>query len=50
MKICIVSNYKKNGYGESSRPYFLSVNLLKQGHRILHLCEHEGKEDGIEYI
>ena len=50
MKICIVSNYKKNGYGESTRPYYLSVNLLKQGHRILHLCEHEGVEDGIEYI
>lgn len=50
MNICIVSNYKKNGYGESTRPYFLSVNLLKQGHRVLHLCEHEGEEDGIEYI
>jgi hypothetical protein len=37
MKICIVSNYKKNGYGESSRPYFLSVNLLKQGHRTLNI-------------
>jgi hypothetical protein len=50
MKICIVSNYRKNGYGESSRPYFLSINLHKQGHQILHLCEHEGNEDGIEYM
>ncbi len=50
MKICFVSNYKKNGYGESSRPYFLSINLLNQGHRILHVCDYEGKDDGIEYI
>ena len=50
MRICIVSNYKKNGYGESSRPYFLSIDLLKQGHQILHLCHHEGVEDGIEYL
>lgn len=50
MKICIVSNYKKNGYGESTRPYYLSINLLKQGHRILHLCDHEGTEGGIEYV
>lgn len=50
MNICIISNYKKNGYGESTRPYYLSINLKEQGHRILHLCEHEGAEDGIEYI
>ena len=50
MKICIVSNYKKNGYGESTRPYYLSINLLKLGHQILHLCEHQGTEDGIEYV
>jgi glycosyltransferase involved in cell wall biosynthesis len=50
MKICFVSNYKKNGYGESTRPYYLSRNLLKQGHTILHLCDHAGYEDGIEYI
>ena len=50
MKICFVSNYKKNGYGESTRPYYLSRNLLRQGHSILHLCDHAGFEDGIEYI
>lgn len=50
MKICIVSNYKANGYGESTRPYFLSINLLKQGHKILHLCQHEGSENGIKYV
>jgi glycosyltransferase involved in cell wall biosynthesis len=50
MKICFVSNYKKNGYGESTRPYYISVNLLKQGHKILHLCEHDGFEGNIEYV
>lgn len=50
MKICLVSNYRKNGYGESTRPYYLSLFLKKQGHEIIHLCKHEGVEEGITYI
>ncbi|MDB5282008.1 MAG: hypothetical protein JWO06_1083 [Bacteroidota bacterium] len=50
MRICIISNYKKNGYGESTRPYYLSIYLKKLGHEIIHLCQHSGTEDGIRYI
>jgi len=50
MNICIVSNYRKGGYGESTRPYYLSLYLKEQGHNILHLCDHEGIEDGMEYV
>lgn len=38
MKICIVSNFKDSGYGESTRPYHLSKELVRHGHKIIHLC------------
>ena len=50
MRICIISNFKKNGYGESARPYYLSLFLKKQGHEVIHLCRHQGVEENIRYI
>ena len=51
MKICLISNLKESGYGESTRPYFLARELSKQGHSILHLCHRRKQvEGGISYL
>ncbi|MCF8460055.1 MAG: glycosyltransferase family 4 protein [Flavobacteriales bacterium] len=44
MRILIVSNIKENGYGESTRPYFIGNGLADLGHKILHVCEKSGRE------
>lgn len=50
MNICIVSNYKPSGYGESTRPGQLAKYLKKFGHEVLHICDWDGKSDEIEHI
>ncbi len=50
MKICIVSNYKFSGYGESTRPGQIAKHLKIFGHQILHICDWDGVTDNIEHI
>jgi glycosyltransferase involved in cell wall biosynthesis len=50
MNVCIVSNYKPSGYGESTRPGQLAKYLKTFGHQVLHICDWEGNVDGIEHI
>jgi len=45
LRILIVSNIKENGYGESTRPYFIGNGLAELGHEILHVCEKSGREN-----
>lgn len=50
MRILIISNLKKNGYGESTRPNFLSRHFQKKGHRVLNLCDWAGTQQGIRHM
>ena len=51
VKICLVSNFKDKGYGESTRPYYLSLELQKLGYDILHICDAKTEfKNGIQYI
>ena len=50
MNICIVSNYKQEGYGESTRPGQLAKYLATLGHNILHICDWQGVTNGIKHI
>jgi glycosyltransferase involved in cell wall biosynthesis len=46
LRILIISNIKESGYGESTRPYFIGNGLAELGHKILHVCEKSGRENG----
>lgn len=50
MNICIVSNFKQSGYGESTRPGQMAKYLKQFGHNVLHICDWEGTENGIKHI
>lgn len=50
MNICIVSNFKLSGYGESTRPGQMARYLKQFGHNVLHICDWEGTENGIKHI
>ena len=51
MRILIISNIKENGYGESTRPYFIGKGLANLGHKVLHVCERNGREgSGISFM
>lgn len=50
MNICIVSNFKQSGYGESTRPGQMAKHLKQFGHSVLHICDWEGTENGIKHI
>lgn len=50
MNICIVSNFKKSGYGESTRPGQMARYLKQFGHNVLHICDWDGTENGIQHI
>ena len=50
MKICIVSNFKPSGYGESTRPGQMAKYLHQMGHDILHICDTDETIDGIKHL
>lgn len=51
MKICLISNLKDKGYGESTRPHYLSLELHKLGYEILHISDRKTQmQDGIWYV
>ena len=50
MNICIVSNFKQSGYGESTRPGQMAAHLKSFGHNILHICDWQGSENGIKHL
>lgn len=50
MKICIVSNFKPSGYGESTRPGQMAKYLHQMGHHILHICDTDENIDGIKHV
>ena len=53
MRICMISSVDMdNPYGSTTRPYYISKNLVKFGCEILHICTKppEGREKGIKYL
>lgn len=50
MNICIVSNFKQSGYGESTRPGQIAKYLKLFGHNVLHICDWQGEKEGIQHL
>lgn len=53
MRICMISSVDMyNPYGSTTRPYYISKNLVKYGCKILHICTKppERREKGIKYL
>ena len=53
MRICMISSVDKDmPYGSTTRPYYISENLVEFGCEILHICTKppERQEKGIKYL
>lgn len=50
MRILFISNFKKNGFGESTRPVYLAENMKALGHQVLLVSDWEGKRNGCKHV
>jgi len=53
MRVCMISSVDMNApYGSTTRPYYISKNLVEFGCEILHICTKPPKnnENGIQYL
>ena len=53
MRVCMISSVDMNApYGSTTRPYYISKNLVESGCEILHICTKlpKNNENGIQYL
>ncbi len=43
MKICLISNLRSEGYGVSTRAYYISKHLSQFGNEVLHICDNSSE-------